>query len=253
MSETAMASAMKRAGVNTNAALLRTLAEEALRRSSINVSSALGWFTEEIRDAGGIMAELVSYATTEDLARAYLEGVAADMRGEFAPKGETQKIEESSAHGENDSRLRHGALSSVADQNAEDGSVFPVSAGHHLARSSVPPGGGEPTFAPNASHGLARPPSGRPRSLADVQAMKGITPKSVYESYRLRDGRMIGSLRWSEIPRYIGANARETAVLRQIHEYANPVADPNILVDRLVPPEVLERMIQKAAEISDAA
>ena len=82
MAETALAFALKKAGVNTNAALLRSIAVDELRKTDCVISRALSRFTEEVRDAGGIMAELVPYATTRDLAFAYLERVAADMGGE---------------------------------------------------------------------------------------------------------------------------------------------------------------------------
>ena len=93
MGQTLLSEKLKEAGLDTNATLLHAMAVAELQKTSIMiagkpsrirseaVAQALGPFTAEVRDAGGVLASLVPYSTTRDLAWEYLEIVARDMRG----------------------------------------------------------------------------------------------------------------------------------------------------------------------------
>ena len=78
---TLMAEKLRSAGVDTDAALLNTIAVDLLRKHGGSFRDAVIPFVQEVRDAGGIMAALVSYETTRNVAYLYLEARAADMAG----------------------------------------------------------------------------------------------------------------------------------------------------------------------------
>lgn len=142
---------------------------------------------------------------------------------------------------------------SPAETQAEGAPTSGVDAVINLARPSAPipekaEGG---SIGPmRASEHMARPSASPKRGLAEVIAMRAVVKPSVFESIKLRDGRSIGELRWSEIDRFIGANKREAALLKLVRDWAVP-ADPNARVSEIVSSAELERMVQKAAEITD--
>ena len=71
------------------------------------------------------------------------------------------------------------------------------------------------------------------------------------DSHRLSNGVAIGDVRWGSLHRMRSASARDAALLRLLINLGN--ADPNAKVRDIVTTEVMERLIQKAAEMSDAA
>ena len=94
-----------------------------------------------------------------------------------------------------------------------------------------------------------------PVSPSYVEAMKanaGIVAKSVFDSFKIRDGRAIGDLTFGEIDRIRTTNVREAAVLRQVQKHC-AYAEPGTKVRDLVKREDMERFIQRAAEVADAA
>ncbi len=126
--------------------------------------------------------------------------------------------------------------------------------------SSAPPsspnasGKGQRTHA-NDGH-IESAPSARPdtaaRKAARINAVIG-NAKAItsLDSFKVRDGRAIGDLSWGELERLETTNQREAWVIRQLRKHAQ-VSDHSTLVRAVVTAEMLDRMIQKAAELSDA-
>ena len=289
MGETALAAAMKAAGVNTDAALLRTIAETDLRRASINARAALTHFTEEIRDAGGIMAQLIPYAVTRDFALTYLEGVVKDMRGvNLVPSkdgdgvrsidgghrshGPIEKSEGGASGYPIDGQECCGSSLSETVPSKDGGEVqvasegqgsdgFPESregeAVHECCDSHSCVG---PSSSPPDSNGVVHINTGSQSGVGRVVAMpkppRGLAAlqtharvNSVFDSYHTRQG-PVGDLIWSTLPRLASQNAREAALLNLIYQHATP-ANPNARVRDVLKIEDLQRMIQKAAEIAN--
>lgn len=98
-------------------------------------------------------------------------------------------------------------------------------------------------------------PSARPQSLGSIRgaavAAKAIA-RTVLDSYKVRDGRCIGDVRMVEVERMRASNAMEASILRQIQRSGVPHT-PDMLVREVIKPEQLDRFIQRAAEVADAA
>ena len=104
-----------------------------------------------------------------------------------------------------------------------------------------------------ADKAIAAAPS--PVSRTYVEAMKAnatVVAKSVFDSFKIRDGRAIGDLTFGEIDRIRTTNVREAAVLRQVQKHC-AYAEPGAKVRDLVKREDMERFVQRAAEVADAA
>src|ERR1019366_1999765 len=80
--KTLMAEQLVKAGVDTDAALLHSIAVDLLRKYHLHPRVALIPFMEEVTDAGGILAKLISPKHLEIDAINYLERIAHDMRGD---------------------------------------------------------------------------------------------------------------------------------------------------------------------------
>ena len=97
--------------------------------------------------------------------------------------------------------------------------------------------------------GAKAPAASMPRIIGF--AAKAATAKSALDSFKIRDGRSIGDVKWCEIGRLIGMNTREAAVLRLIGKrYAN-VQNENAPIRDLIDSKTLERFIQEAAHVED--
>lgn len=109
---------LRRAGVDSNKALLHAIAVESLRKFDLSPRRAIASFVSEVRDAGGIMAALHTREETEAVGIEYLQRVAADMRGDVLAK---QIPVKAGAWGRlmaaSDGQLRraHGAVSAKAE------------------------------------------------------------------------------------------------------------------------------------------
>lgn len=104
-----------------------------------------------------------------------------------------------------------------------------------------------------ATHMLtARPvrePSAEDRAAASRVATS--IALTVFDSFKVRDGRAIGDVRYGELRRMMSANATEAAVIRQILDHGDAPHDAR--VRDIIKTEQLQRMIQRAAEMVDAA
>lgn len=237
MLNTALSTAFKKAGGNPNADLLYTLAANALSRAAMDIRRAIGPFVDEVRDAGGIMTELVPYAETRDLALAYLERVARDMQtpqtrdegaqGPSDVQGYDRPSSPSAVHGSEGEGAHHPSRPSPFVVKAEDASDRRVPSIQPLARSSAPK-----------------------RTLADRQAINAILSSSYFDSVQLLDGRKIGDLPWGTLGSLIGRTKYEAALLGLVHDYA-VVSDMATKVREVVPLDKFALMVQKAASIAD--
>lgn len=97
--------------------------------------------------------------------------------------------------------------------------------------------------------GPVREPSASQRAAA--ASVANAIAVTVLDTYRVRDGRAIGDVRFGELERLRSANAQEASLIRQIQRHA--VADHDQRVRDVVKAEELNRMIQRAAEVADAA
>lgn len=113
---------------------------------------------------------------------------------------------------------------------------------------------------------IVRMPSGRTRiarlvrepSVADLAAMR-VAQKTatramltVLDSWKVRDGRAIGDVQFSELEGLRFANAQEAVLVDLIRKHASYV-EPGARVRDVIKAEELQRMIQKSAEMADAA
>ena len=120
-----------------------------------------------------------------------------------------------------------------------------------LAKDDAPQDG--KGLAKDADKATQHSPS--PVSRTYVEAMKAnatVVAKSVFDSFKIRDGRPIGDLTFGEIDRIRTTNVREAAVLRQVQKHC-AYAEPGAKVRDLVKREDMERFVQRAAEVADAA
>ena len=95
------------------------------------------------------------------------------------------------------------------------------------------------------------PSAGRDPTQVQIAAAKSValhTARTVFDSFRVRDGRSIGDVRWHEIERLRATNAQEaSSVLWQLQRHCVP-ANQDAKVREVVKAAELERMIQRAAE-----
>lgn len=87
------------------------------------------------------------------------------------------------------------------------------------------------------------------QNAASAKVMREIT---VLDTYKVKDGRAIGDVRFGEIERLRAESAQDALLLRQIQRYAAN-ASPNDRVRDVVKLADFQRMQQKAAELADAA
>jgi hypothetical protein len=245
--ETAIEAAMKRAGVDSDGALLFAIAADLLRKNGRDPSQALAGFVEELRDAGdGLMAALAK-AVTEVAGLEYLRMVATDMCGDGigarAPGVE----------GPVEMRRRRPVVDSPHPE-VDDGSGHPGVASDGLMKQAAPSSSRSSDWkAGNSSSSstISRSPpvaapSGRPRSIADIRAIRTVAT-TIFDTHKLRDGTPIGDLRWSQIDRFVAANTYEAALLRLVRDYGRP-DDPNARIRDVVGLKDMQRIFQKAAE-----
>lgn len=121
--------------------------------------------------------------------------------------------------------------------------------GHSPSAATRRDGAGPLRSADKAIPSVPRPVS--PLYLAAARRGAQQIALTVLDSYRVRDGRAIGDLTFGELVAMRGANIREASVLKQIKNHvAN--AESNLRVRDAIKPDVLEKMIQRAAEVEDA-
>jgi hypothetical protein len=103
------------------------------------------------------------------------------------------------------------------------------------------------SIAAKATGAVPRPVS----SLYIAAAKKGAKAiaLTVLDSFKVRDGRALGDLRFGELETLRMDNAQEAAIIRQIQRHAANVS-PDTKVRDVINAETLERMIQRGAEVA---
>ena len=232
---TLIADKLRSAGAETASARLYALGAESLRGTRIDVSRALPVFIEAIRAESGIVAALLGenfFVTLRAPAREWLADVARDMRGAAnisssgdTPGGAAQTINDS-----------HRCAGRAKNSEGDAASPFPregsggdqFDAGGHMTDvlSASAPSPGRAAQAPFDSHdwngGATGTPSPKPSFRDEVRAANALAGPSIYDSLKVRDGTPIGDLPYRALPRMIGANAREAALLRLILNHVQP-------------------------------
>lgn len=239
MVETALAAAMKKAGMDTDEARLFNAAVEALRKHDGNAHRALHPFTETVRLAMGMARRLFSEEETRTRAMRYLINVSDDMRGSAA--GSNPPKEGGSVLSSPDSQWRNGA------SDKRDGRVLRPGASATVYHGSSSRGGAalflsDNQLAPGRAASL-------PRGLSAFTAMSRLAGPSIFDTYKVRHI-PVGDIRFGELTTMISVSKRETALLDMIRSHAQ-VANGSMKVRDVIKLADLQLMIQKAAEISD--
>jgi hypothetical protein len=154
-----------------------------------------------------------------------------------SPTSPGQPHARSEGHSKSDAQAGVADASRSSSENRDDG-------GHHVD-------GAQRQIAAVAREPDRVVPMAR-RGLAEMQAAKEAAGPSIFDTIRVRDGRNIGDVTYAGLDRLIAQDSREVALLKMIREVGIP-PDPNTRVRDYVSIEQLQRMLQKAAEVSDAA
>lgn len=248
---TAIAAAMKKSGIDTDATRLYARATECLRSANAAPARALSAFLDAVCDAGGLAVKLIPREGMEPFAIDYLEQVARDMRGEgmrSQDRGGGQPSRAQQGHLKTaPTKVDDGCGQRNIAQEGQTAGAAPSSPASDderaTSRSPEKASSSEPLVI--ATHAAPRPPAGKPRGLAEMQRFMKVT--TIFESFLLRDGTPIGELRYSQLDRFIADNAQEAALLRMIRNHARP-ADPNERIKNIVKEKDLQRFVQLAAQ-----
>lgn len=239
MAETALAFAMKNAGVNTNAALLRSIAFDELHKADRVVARALSRFTEEVRDAGGIMAELVPYAVTRDLARAYLEEAVGEMLKVPAKAGD-------GVHSPREGQTMVGPV-----ENSEGEAAHPTCGSHskpgHLSSDPVRDGAVQPRDDRQSDLGRVVPIPNKPRSLADRERINKILSNSYFDTVKFSDGSVSADTPWGMLRRQYNGTLFDQSLRESCLKYVQ-VSDDTVRPRDVIPLKVYEAMVNAARE-----
>lgn len=150
----------------------------------------------------------------------------------------------------------HGNIAGGAPPSETDGhrtSANPANARPPSVSDRKPRANGPPVNVRLDQPLLAAP--ARPQSITDIRAARVVAQemvRTVFDSFKVRDGRAIGDVLWSDLPRLHSANTREAAVVRQLMK-SRAAVGPGLMVRDVVKTDELERMIQRGAEVADAA
>lgn len=265
--ETAMASAFKKAGGDTDAALLYNVAVDMLRKHGGDVRKAVGMFSDEVRDAGGIMSALISYEATRNAAFAYLEKVSADMVGQKSSGGVHENDGADCAHilsgpsgsvppqgGGSVRPARDSLVIRGAPKTSEGDGVRNGNDGRRAIGPSPSPDNGDDAVqkaadSPRAT-GRVVPITNKPRGIEALRAVQRHAGPSLFDTLLIRN-RPIGDIVFGELNGIIATNKREAALLVLIRDHAQ-VFPATTKVRDVIHIGDLQRMAQKAAEMSDA-
>ncbi len=270
--QTAFAEAMSKAGVETDAARLATLATKLLTRAKLSPGKALHKFIAEVEDDPGLVSAL---------GLDYLRNRAEDMRGTKLTGGRsTIGTQTSSASGQSkDEDVGQKSLADSAHAMPASPSPEADPSGHlgvaEHAPNTVPLGSapidpsewgrlgnvirlakGEQVRGGDG-HGVAEthancaspapklvvPKPNRPPGLAQIAASQIDLAPSILKSYCVRDGRPIGKVFWCELEDLAKENEIEARVLRTIKSLvANP--SPGSMVEDLISERVLAQAVK---------
>lgn len=245
MTQTAISNAMKRAGFNTTEYELRQVAQDVLKKHHRNIDRAVPTFLKSLSEKRALM---------EAALKIVLRQFDKEMHGlpdGGQVRGATQLVNAPARQSNGTGQWRRDAHSQPA--GAGNGSGQLVSDTRHATAGTKANtnGAGLSTGAHHAT--IVRPvrePSASYRAIA--KASMQAEAKTILDTYKVRDGRAIGDVRYGEIERMRTEDAMAASVWRQIQR-AHPNAPHDMKVRDIVKIEELQRMIQKAAEVADAA
>lgn len=232
---TAMAEALRKTHPQLVAtSRLATIAINALRRTD-DVERAVQRVSDLLIDEEPLMAELFGHDAVRAAVRRLIFNCARDMAGRetdgaaqcgsgasgaHARIGPTSSTQSEPAHirsGDDAAQCRVGrALNPIGGERPSGRrSRFvepPSSSGAHRdhgVASAAPKALGAPV-RPNPSH----------RTLASVSGTSATAASGLLYTFRLRDGRVLGSVRWDELPEIAKAGERETKIVRRLLGHA---------------------------------
>lgn len=233
--ETAMAGAMKKAGLDTLDFELRRMAQAALDTNEGYLWRALPTFRKLLVESG--RAGLLELAL-----RPYLEEFASH------PSYETHAVPARDAAGTGQplGETRHNPVHPGRDNSTGQSANANRSA---LARGNASGAGQNPAETQVPSARPVRDPS--PGSLKAAAAVAQKIARTLLDDYKVRDGRSIGDVRFGELDGLWTASYEEAFVLRQIkRKYAHAAHDAK--VRDLIKADELKLMKQRAAELAEA-
>lgn len=107
------------------------------------------------------------------------------------------------------------------------------------------------TDARSGQVAVVRPVGPTPAQRAAALVSRAETALTVLDTYKLANGMVIGQLRFGQLEGLRTHSLRDAMLIRQIQKHC--VADPETKVKDALKADDLQRMIQKAAELADAA
>lgn len=227
MTATAFGAALSAAGRNTSADRLYVAAVKALQDADLSVTDAIRTFGAAVKADPELFNQL---------AAEYLRRVSEDMRG--LPGG---------GRGEGDT---HRQTAPARQPNGDDAGQRR----YDTQRSSVstPHANGAGQVAFDTHYASARPvrePS--PVQRAAAASVHKAAAVTILDTYKIRDGRAIGDVRFGEVDRLRLEDVRHASVWRQI-QLAHPNTPHDMKLRDVLKAEELQRFQQRAAEVADA-
>ena len=125
----------------------------------------------------------------------------------------------------------------------------PATGDTHRATAAQADGGRSLAGTQNFRAPVREPSPAQRASSARVATQLAMT---ILDSYKVRDGRAIGDVRYGEIEHLRNQDAMAASIWRQIQR-AHPNAPHDMAIREIVKAEELQRMIQRAAEVADAS
>lgn len=230
MPDTALASALKSAGVNTDAALVRGIAEDELRKVARNPRLALAAFVAELRDAGGLIAQVVSEISLQRDSLFYLEMVARDMLGKHlkvpAKAGDGVQMTFESHH-------INGPVESSEGEGSNPVVTSQMKSGHSPSDSVPSRGGGgvQVSIASQSGYG-------------SLESREGEVVHEAFGSYTDVGPSSSLALRNGVVPAYADSHSRSGRVV--------PIPNkPRTLADRIEINKILSNSYFDSVKLSD--
>lgn len=246
MVDTAIAFALKKAGVNTGEAQLYAIALEELRKVDWDAERALGPFVDEVRNGGGLCLELFSQVEVRMAARKYLQARRAERDGEGL------KVPAKAGDGAHFLGDSHIATGPVGEKSGGEG----VQMGRDCHTLDSSPSPLAEKTGDSSGSGLRRAKSDAGRSAAVPNKPRGLaalqTHARVNSAYICRDGTEIEAIVFSTLPRLAkqrrnesAAAAGEARLFDEIYKYAAPPPNAGMRVGDMIKAEALRKMVQR--------
>ena len=251
---------------DSSAATLEDVASDLLKLTS-DRGLAKEQFKALVRAQPLLTAQLFDERTVDAAAERWFAGFARSAEGKGAagldlPHGQRRHAapEPISAGGPRPHASNGQAMTAPNAEPHDDGGGHSQGALDHgrspdaAAIVTQKPDGDGPTFGALTAKDVL-PLSARPQSQASTTAAARAAShisRTVFDSFKVRDGRAIGDVLMGEVERLRSASAQEASVLRQIQRSC-VAADPNTPIRDALKVHQMERFIQTGAEVADAA